>query len=311
MENNGLYTNKGFIKTIYNGNNELIHNREYYHSKNKDHSIVYKPNEISPGVEKGSFKTLTRKDNRFVALEPVDITDRFVTENNFDDIKDIRSIKTGLAVSTKLIIAANAGICVSEYIKSGNTIPDAAFKNAVNDLKILHKRNGYLRDIKPENTTYDENDKKQINFIDVEDRVSKDTGGNHSEVKFKIYGESCIYTEHYITSNLLSNIYDNDSKLLNNKDVVKYLKSADEYAFLLTFIAATTKSEALRNTIISPTWARNPEKMSEINKVHLTKWIDQHVKSQHRCTVDLLLSAPDMHAELRNNAYLSDMLLFK
>lgn len=308
MEENGLYTNKGFIKTTYKGNDKSIYNREYYHSRNKDHPIVYKPNEISVGVENGSFKTLTRKDHRFVALEPVDISDRFETDNNFNDINNIRSIKTGLAVSTKLIIAANAGICVSKYIKCGNIIPCEAFKNAVNDLKTLHKQNGYLRDIKPENTTYDG---KQINFIDVEDRISKDTHSNHSTVKFKIYGEPCIYTKHYITSDLLQNIYDKHSELSNNKDVVKYLKSADEYAFLLTFIAATSKSKGLRNTIISPTWARNPQKMSAINKVHLTKWVDQHVKSQDRHTVNLLLSAPDKHAILRNDVYLSDMLLFK
>ncbi|MFJ1228542.1 hypothetical protein, partial [Yersinia proxima] len=120
-----------------------------------------------------------------------------------------------------------------------------------------------------------------------------------------------IYTKHYITSDLLHNIYDKHSELSNNKDVVKYLKSADEYAFLLTFIAATSKSKGLRNTIISPTWARNPQKMSAINKVHLTKWVDQHVKSQDRHTVNLLLSAPDKHAILRNDVYLSDMLLFK
>lgn len=306
MESEGLYTNKGFIKTTYNGDNKLIHGREYYHSRNKDYPIVYKPSEIPSGEEKGSFKIVTRKDDRFVALEPVDISDRFETDNDFNDIKDIRSMKTGLAVSTKLIIAHNAGKPVFDCISGGDTIPDSAFKNAANDLKTLHQRNGYLRDIKPENTAYDG---KQVNFIDVDDRISINTHGNHSTVKFKTHGEPCIYTDNYITGNLLYKIYDENSRVANNKDVAKYLKAADEYAFLLTIIGATTKYRTLRESFISPTKARNPRKLGFMNKNYIHEWVDQHVKSQHRDRVHLLLSAPDKYAVLNNDIYLSDMLL--
>ncbi|WP_145520863.1 hypothetical protein [Yersinia mollaretii] len=306
MESEGLYTDKGFIKTTYFGNNKSIHGREYYHSRNKDYPIVYKPSEIPSGVEKGGSKIVTKKDDRFVALEPIRKYGRFEKNNNFKDIKDIRSINTGIAVSTKLIIDRNAGVCISKYIKSGNTIPYGAFENAANDLKTLHQRNGYLRDIKPGNTAYDG---KQVNFIDVDDRISKNTLGNHSTVKLKTHGEPCIYTENYITDNLLYEIYDKNDRISNNKDVAKYLKAADEYAFLLTIIAATTKYRTLREAIISPTEVRNPRKLGFINKECIHEWVGQHVKSQHKCTVNLLFSAPDKYAVLNSDIYLSDMLL--
>ncbi|CNF26883.1 hypothetical protein [Yersinia mollaretii] len=305
MESEGLYTNKGFIKTTYNGDNKSIHGREYYHCRNKDHPIVYKPSEIPSGVENGSFKIVTRKDDRFIALEPVDINDRFQTDNNFNDIKDIRSMKTGLAVSTKLIIACNAGKNVFDCINYGDAIPDSAFKNAANDLKTLHQRNGYLRDIKPENTAYDG---KQVNFIDVDDRISKDT--DQQDLKFKLHGEQAICTRNYITEKLLGGIYDKNDRISNNKDVAKYLKAADEYAFLLTIIAATTKSKKLRKAIISPTSDRNTRKLGLLNKLYLREWVDQHVKSQHRDRVRLLFSAPDEYAVPNNDIYLSDVLKF-
>lgn len=304
MESEGLYTNKGFIKTTYYGDNKSIHGREYYHSRNKDHPIVYKPSEIPSGVENGSFKIVTRKDDRFVALEPVDISDRFELDNNFNDIKDIRSMKTGLAVSTKLIIARNAGKNVFDCINDGDAIPDSAFKNAANDLKTLHKRHGYLRDIKPENTAYDG---KQINFIDIDDRISKDT--DQQDLKFKLHGEQAICTMNYITEKLLGGIYDKNDRISNNKDVAKYLKAADEYAFLLTIIAATTKSKVLREAIISPDPTRKIQRLSYVNRERVSDWIRYNTEFQHRDRVRLLFSAPDKYAVLNNDIYLSDMLL--
>ncbi|WP_145575051.1 hypothetical protein [Yersinia mollaretii] len=218
----------------------------------------------------------------------------------------MHSINTGLAVSTKLIIDRNAGVCVSKYIKSGNTIPYGAFENAANDLKTLHQRNGYLRDIKPGNTAYDG---KQVNFIDVDDRISKNTLDNHSTVKFKIHGEPCVYTENYITDNLLYEIYDKNDKISNNKDVAKYLKAADEYAFLLTIIAATTKSKVLREAIISPDPTRKIQRLSYVNRERVSDWIRYNTEFQHRDRVNLLLSAPDKYAVLNSDIYLSDMLL--
>ncbi|CQD40967.1 hypothetical protein [Yersinia mollaretii] len=302
MESGGLCTDKGLIKTTYFGKNKSIHGREYYHSRNKDHPIVYKPSEIPSGAEKGGYKIVTRKDNRFVALEPIQKDDLFEMDNDFNDIKDIRSIKAGLTVSPKLIIAHNAGKCVFDCISDGDTIPDSAFKNAVNDLKILHQRNGYLRDIKPENTAYDG---KQVNFIDVDDRISRDSGEDPRELSFKRHGAEAVFTKEYITSKLVNKIYDKEYDLLNNEKIADYLKSADEHAFLLTFIAATTESHTLRSDILAV-----GNKKLRSNKYELTKWIVINIKPEHIHKANLLLFSPDSHAILGNNIYLADMLQF-
>lgn len=350
MKENSLYTNEGFIKTTYDGNNKSIYNREYYHSKNKDHPIVYKPNGIPSGVEKGSYKIVTQKDHRFVALEPVVKTDDFETNNNFDDIKDIRSIKAGLAVSTNLIIARNAGECVSAYINSERKIPDSAFKNAVNDLKILHKRNVYLRDIKPENTTYDG---KQINFIDVEDRIKIQEKASLPTLELNIYGNELSYTPNYISMGLFNGIYNNEGEhisdmTLRETDTRQYLKVADEYAFIMTMIVATTKNPELKYSIIDSKVdiKRNiiidkinsniniatdttekkelrleririrkeyihPGVMNKNNKEHFTSWLKGNIKPEHHKSVELLLTDPARYADSAPKTHLADMLLFK
>ncbi|CNJ50408.1 hypothetical protein HB991_18905 [Yersinia mollaretii] len=350
MKSEGLYTNKGFIKTTYNGDNKSIHGREYYHSRNKDHPIVYKPSEIPSGVEKGSFKIVTRKDDRFVALEPIRKYDRFETDNNFKDIKDIRSINTGLAVSTKLIIDRNAGVCVSKYIKSGNTIPYGAFENAANDLKTLHQRNGYLRDIKPGNTAYDG---KQINFIDIDDRISLKRKMLSLVSMFNIYGKEVIYTPKYMTEGLLHNIYKcsptRSGRLILRKTSITYsLRVADEYAFLMTMIASTTKGNNLKSSINKAKtdtlgikildnitdkiyncndvkelkhlneWYNKtkseyiyPGVMNKDNGKYFTPWLEANIKSEHHKSVRSLLTDPARYADTSPKTHLADMLLFK
>ncbi|EPZ8124928.1 hypothetical protein ACXV6R_002791 [Yersinia enterocolitica] len=248
MDSEDLRNKKGFIKMTYHGNKVDFHNIQFYH--HKEHSPVHMPNKICDGTEKGSFKKLTRKDDLFVALEPTEPNDLFATTNNFNDIKGAHRVKSGLAVSTTLIIARNAGMCVFDYIQDEkkDPIPISAFKSAINDLKILHKINNYLRDIKPENTAYDD---KNINFIDVDDRVSDNARGKDPKVKFTLHGAPKIFTSAYITNDLKDKIYNNGFRLSNNENIVNYLKSADEYALLLTTIATTTTSKVLRDNIIN------------------------------------------------------------
>ncbi|CNK00282.1 Uncharacterised protein [Yersinia aldovae] len=314
MDSEGLRNKKGFIKTTYHGNKVDFHNIQFYH--HKEHRSVHMPNKICDGTEKGSFKKLTRKDDLFVALEPTEKDDLFATTNNFKDIKGTHRVKPGLAVSTTLIIARNAGMCVFDYIQDEkkDPIPISAFENAANDLKILHKINTYLRDIKPENTAYDG---KNINFIDVDDRVSDNARGKDPKVKFTLHGAPKIFTSAYITNNLKDKIYNNGFRLSNNENIVNYLKSADEYAFLLTIIATTTTSDVLRDNIINSvdtdisTDSSSSAGMSySENRDELTTWVNKHVKPEHKSKVDLLLSAPNKHAELKDKIYLSDMLLF-
>lgn len=308
MRNNGIYTNNRFIKTTYNGNDKSICGREYYF--HEEHRPVYRPNEKTSHGGEGGFKKITHKDSRFIALEPIDIAERFHTENNFNDIKEIDSIKVGLAVSTKLIIARNAGVDIFSYIENGDTIPYSAFKNAVMDLKKLHCKNVYLRDIKPENTTYDN---KNVNFIDVEDRISAHVDSYNNRIKWTISGEPVIYTENYITSELKEHIYSEYDVPLTGKNVIKYLKSADEYAFLLTTIAATTENSKLKSIILNDDenqyQDRTTGKMRVENKNEFNQWINEKIKVEHRGSARLLLTNPKLHAELKGDIYLSDMFL--
>lgn len=300
-----ILKNNVFTEVVYRKNKEDVTGVTYYLSKN--HPPIYKPNipYVHLKHEQGASKYVVSKDDNFVALATTK-KNELNTANKFDDLNGLNSIKIGQVVTKNLMISPNAGTCLTDHLKNNPPLPQSAFENAANDLKTLHQRNGYLRDIKPGNTAYDG---KQVNFIDVDDRISKNTLGNHSTVKFKIHGEPCIYTENYITDNLLYEIYDKNDRISNNKDVAKYLKAADEYAFLLTIIAATTKSKVLREAIISPTSDRNPQKLGISNKLHLRTWVDQHVNSQHKRTVNLLFSAPDKYAVLNSDIYLSDMLL--
>ncbi|HDL8373682.1 TPA: hypothetical protein PXR12_000885, partial [Yersinia enterocolitica] len=99
-----------------------------------------------------------------------------------------------------------------------------------------------------ENTAYDD---KNINFIDVDDRVSDNARGKDPKVKFTLHGAPKTFTSAYITNNLKDKIYNNGFRLSNNENIVNYLKSADEYALLLTIIATTTTSKVLRDNIIN------------------------------------------------------------
>ncbi|AJI95841.1 hypothetical protein BD65_1833 [Yersinia ruckeri] len=307
MQNNGDYTNNRFIKTIYNGNDKSISGREYYF--HKDHRPVYRPNQKISNGEKGGFKQITHKDSRFIALKPINIAAKFDKRNNFNDIKEINSIKVGLAVSTKLIIARNAGLDILECINDGDIIPGDAFKNAAMDLKKLHLRNIYLRDIKPENTTYDN---KNVNFIDVEDRVSAHINADKNKMEFTINGADIIYTENYLPKALADNIYGKNNGLLSDKDTITYLKSADEYAFLLTMIAATTKNIQLRSIILHDDESQDKKtgKMNAGNRGFFDLWINENIKGEHKKTAGLLLVNPKVHANLKGDIYLSDMLLF-
>lgn len=76
-------------------------------------------------------------------------------ENKVDDLKGINSVKFGLAVNHNLMIARNAGESLLDCIEKKQSILPNHFENAVNDLKKLHKKNIYLRDIKPGNMAYD------------------------------------------------------------------------------------------------------------------------------------------------------------
>ena len=82
--------------------------------------------------------------------------------------------------------------------------------------------------------------------------------------------------------------------MINNDENRKaYLKSPDEYILLLTIIAATT---------LLAGESSHSQEIMVINKTHFFKLVDQHAKLQHQHSVNLLLSEPNAHSDLKNAA---------
>lgn len=91
--------------------------------------------------------------------------------------------------------------------------------------------------------------------------------------------------------------------MINNDENRKtYLKSPDEYILLLTIIAATRQSAAQRETTQLPGESSHSQEIIVINKTHFFKLVDQHAKLQHQHSVNLLLSEPNTHSELKNTS---------
>jgi Sif protein len=243
--------NQEFTPMVYNGDKQEIKGRVYYLSKN--HPPVYQPN--TPirhnNDEKGSFKHVTHKDERFVALAPNQLTEKFNPVNDCSHFQGLSSMKFGLAVTPELIIARNAGDDLFNYLSNNHCLSPLAFENAVNDLQKLHEKRVYLRDIKPENTAYDG---RKVNFIDLDDRIGVHKETVSSIPSFDIYGEKVMCTPQYITLGLCSRIYtQKDGKQqLRKEDISQTLKVADEYAFLMTMIETTTNDTDLKSAIAIP-----------------------------------------------------------
>ncbi|HGK6779493.1 TPA: hypothetical protein ACJ5GP_003651 [Yersinia enterocolitica] len=245
-----------FTKIVYPKDKKDTIGRDYYISKN--FPPVYNPNipYAHHKNEQGTSKYVVSKDDNFVALLSTG-KEKFSTKNNFHDLEGLNSIKTGLVVAPDLMISHNAGICLIDHLNNNAPLPQSVFEIAVNDLKELHKRQGYLRDIKPANMAYDG---KQVNFIDVDDRIKAHKITKITKITkisdpvFKIYGKEVIYTPKYITQGLVNHIYESNpgnpgKKTLKQKDITYDLQIADEYAFLMTMITATTKDNALKSSI--------------------------------------------------------------
>lgn len=341
--------NEEFTKMVYNGSEKNINGRVYYFSRN--YLPAYKPTkscEIDSN-KKGGFKHVISEDPIFVALAPNNPRKKFNTVNDFSKLTGLKTIKFGLAVSSELIIARNAGDDLFKYLSKNTNLPLLAFKNAVNDLKQLHERGVFLRDIKLQNLTYDY-DRKQVNFIDVDDRLGVHKKSDSFIPLFHTYGHEVIFTPKYITLGLINNIYTNDAgefKLIH-KDITQPLKVADEYAFLMIMIATTTDDVALKAEMAEPKTDIvgkvkisnienmiynevnsdglkelkdlrskvkgeyiNPGAMNSKNKEFFTKWISENIKPENINSINLLLTNPAKYAKKTPNIHLADMLLFK
>ncbi|WP_186367623.1 hypothetical protein, partial [Yersinia aldovae] len=192
-----------------------------------------------------------------------------------------------------------------------------------------------------------------INFIDVEDRINIQEKASLPTLALNIYGNELSYTPNYISMGLFNGIYNNESENINDMtlretDTRQYLKVADEYAFIMTMIVATTKNPELKDSIIDSKVdiKRNiiidkinsninkttdttekkelrlermrirkeyihPGVMNKNNEEHFTSWLKGNIKPEHHKSVELLLTDPARYADSAPKTHLADMLLFK
>lgn len=339
-----------FTEVVYRKNKEDVTGVTYYLSKN--HPPICKPNipYVHLENEQGASKYVASKDDDYVVLATTKKEKKFNTENKFDDLKGLNSIKFGLVVAPNLMISPNAGTCLTDHLKNNPPLPQSTFENAVNDLKKLHKRETYLRDIKKGNMAYDG---KQVNFIDIDDRISLKRNDLFSASEFNIYGKEMVYTSKYITLGLLSNIYQrsstNPGKLILRETAITYShRVADEYAFLMTMISSTTQNNNLKSSIdkaktdivgikmlgdinneinncndaselkyLNKWYDKTKSKyiypgvMNKNNGKYFTSWVKKNIKPEYHESVKSLLTNPARYADTAPETYLADMLLFK
>ncbi|EGY28618.1 hypothetical protein Rin_00014420 [Candidatus Regiella insecticola 5.15] len=156
---------------------------------------------------------------------------QFDTKSDNSDLVGLETMKYGTVVSDSIIISRYAGESLEQILFNNKTVKIKAFEKATQDLAELHRRASYLIDIKLENMTYDKND--GVNFIDLESRARQGLPTTPG------------MTFENTTIGLLQQFGEIYPKIIGGKEFSSQeknsLKTYDEYALLMTIVAATTK----------------------------------------------------------------------
>ncbi|AWK14367.1 hypothetical protein SK355_04910 [Candidatus Fukatsuia symbiotica] len=311
-DNDMLGLDKDFSITKYKGFCKAHRGRTYYFHVGDKYPVLYAPpkeKEDDMSYLEGNYKQVDAMDERFVVLVPKDNNNKLVDfdRSNNESNLDLAGIKTlipGWVVDDNVIIARNAGEDLYNYIYEitgkRKTIDVRVFREALRDLKTLHQKGIYLIDIKIENMAYNEN-KKIVNLIDIENRVKRGGKCNHG-VTYSEYSATkdllCYYTRYHAGEKY----YDYD-----------ILRVWDEYAFLLSMIACTAKSNDLHKAVMRPDvdieGGGYLGAMNMSNNSLFMKWIHSHVNSLFYMDIAELLKNPARLARVNpDHAYLADML---
>jgi len=312
----------GYKETTYKGSNEEAYFRRYFYrvdeNGNTEH-VVYAPKPIfllGGDPVHGCFKQVSGKDERFVSLEPNGIYSFKANLNNIDDLVGTSTVIPGIAVNGHTMIARFGGENLAGHYKKKGPVNFALFENAVKDLKTLHERKTFLADIKTGNFLYDE---KNVKFIDVDDRIRMN----------EVFNFHCLRDPSYITKELM---YAVDKPIeavrkMQGDEMIQfqnYLKTADEYAFLLSIIECSQPKEVSR--AISQEF-ENIQKEKKKNRsiydekiIAFGEWrntllrnvfIKAHVKPEFHSTIESMLRDPfEYSTNSTDQPYLSEMLDF-
>lgn len=302
-----------YVRKAYRGDNPNAKQDpvEFWVPVNKQGPVLHTPVKEPDSPASGRFKELYTQDSSLVALIP-EGPGNFSVESQIDNsdlaklnLTTVKYYGDVVDEEKRLMIARNAG----EPLK-GKILPATAFKNAANDLKILHDNDICLRDINPNNLALKTfaDGRQQINFIDYDDRI------NSNSKNIKMAG-----TPLYLTFGLVEKMYHSAEE---NK--AHFFRTADEYAFLLSMIQHTADAPAL-NDLLQQLTQRNvllvrnsdglnlvkPGMMNETNRRNFLAWINKHVKPEHRKNAERLLIDPAEFAKnFPKHPALADMLQF-
>ena len=269
--------------------------RCYVFDVTKQQKAIYAPKQEPASELCGSSKYVAGMDQRFVALAPRTPRHAFNPADNqkMAILRGMTSVKLNTIVSRYLMIAANGGTDISEMIYRGQTINVNAFRNAAQNLKLIHESNIYLVDIKPDNMTYDG---KNACFIDVDSFIAPGASA-----------QDAIYTIDYTTDKLLN----------KSESGSAYLKTMDEYAFLLTMMESTIKDQSFSDGMTNQSSFQSRDgfiakgNLTEANNRICHEWIEKNVRPQYRSDVVAMLENPVNYTEAwRHKVALSDMLNF-
>ncbi|ATW34366.1 MULTISPECIES: BUD32 family EKC/KEOPS complex subunit [Candidatus Williamhamiltonella] len=306
----------GIVSSKPYGGTKPEHNgRTYYFQKNNQNDILrgmYSPTEYPDSPMEGTFKDVTTIDKNFVQLKfKGNLFGREI--NNNDDLEGTSTVIPGIAVDSDIMIARFGGDNLSDYLQKKNFINPDHFENAVKDLGTLHKKNTYLTDIKIENLAYDG---KNVNFIDIENRVKIDP--TKPKIIKPHMTPGCTTTKllRVLRPDAFGGLSHSFSFTPDEAAAKKpYLKVCDEYAFLLAMIEATTRKSKFQIAFDAVPIKKIDQIngiMNHKNEPYFRKWIKKHVKPEFHSNVASILKDPHEYAEKSSNPpYLSDMLLFK
>ncbi|GGY20729.1 hypothetical protein [Paludibacterium paludis] len=272
-------------------------NKTYYFNALAPKSrVVYAPGTRPQAVLKGGFKHVTGMDRRFVALAPNSPGDTFNLSGPQPALPELATLYSPTVVENRVMIVRNAGRELWEDIARNIIHGSGEFRQALLDLRALHRQGFYLTDVKPENLAFDG---QRINFIDTDGHVHK------SRFPAKV-----IHSPAYTTLTLYLGQCDTEQSPAQRES---FFQTTDEYGLLMAMIGATAISPEIRdawwNSHDPSTDLTRLGAMNDANKAHFVGWIARHGKPEHHENLVALLTHPARFALDRPaGLHLADML---
>lgn len=157
-------------------------------------------------VQRGPMGLVIREETQSVAAFQGAPIGRFA---------DLDSFVGAVRISRTISVARFAGTPLDRILSRGDKVPLSYFKQASMDLKTAHRRKMFHRDIKPSNMTLKD---KRVHFIDCDSMI---------DMQSCIRPQACFFTPRYASVDATKG------------DAELGLKTADEFAFLISMIETT------------------------------------------------------------------------